>query len=77
MEVWFKLSCPKCHVANWLCNGDGNITDSSETDTEACICHCCKHSWWLYPEDELHFCTEDAEELADFGLKAPTGYTNI
>ncbi len=72
MEVWFKLWCPKCETANWLCDGDPS--DCTGVDIEACTCHNCKHSWWLCDEEErLYLFPEGAEpkDHADEGLPNP------
>jgi hypothetical protein len=51
IEAWYKIWCPKCEGINWICNG--NESDITGMDVEACKCRKCSHIFWLGEPDEI------------------------
>ena len=50
-ESWHIYICPYCEKRNWVCNGDE--TDLTGVDVEACNCWSCKELFRLSPEDTI------------------------
>lgn len=76
IETWYKIHCPNCKKANWLCDGD--TSDCTAPSIEAFKCFSCSKCFWINEEfldfggeDEDYSPEERLEDTADLGKESP------